>query len=371
MKKSKIKKILIVSKWFYPENNPRAFRASELAKEFALQGHCVTVLTLKNKEIHDEYSKKYKFSIIDLGKLKWTNPSFGNSKIGYLLTRILHRLLSLSIEYPAIELFFMVANKIKKQGTFDLLISIAVPYPIHWGIAIAKTQKTPLANVWVADCGDPYMGLQTDTFRKWFYFKYVEKWFMRKADFITIPVEEGRQGYYSEFQKKIKIIPQGFKINERFENKFIANESPTFAYAGSFLPGIRDPRQFLEYLSSLRKEFKFIIYTKNQQLVKPFLSKMKGKLIIRDYIPREDLLNELGKMDFLVNFNNNTRIQQPSKLIDYAIIGRPILNIESKLSKNIVDEFLSGIYSNEFKILNIDRYLIENVVRQFLALSNN
>ena len=50
------KKVLIVCCWFYPVNSPRAFRAAELAKELAFQGHDVTVLTPKNEEIHNEYS---------------------------------------------------------------------------------------------------------------------------------------------------------------------------------------------------------------------------------------------------------------------------------------------------------------------------
>ena len=33
------KRILIVSRSFYPDNSPRAFRTAELSKEFARQGH--------------------------------------------------------------------------------------------------------------------------------------------------------------------------------------------------------------------------------------------------------------------------------------------------------------------------------------------
>ena len=39
-------KILIVSGFFYPQNTPRAFRTTELAKEFARLGHDVVYISL-------------------------------------------------------------------------------------------------------------------------------------------------------------------------------------------------------------------------------------------------------------------------------------------------------------------------------------
>lgn len=365
------KKILIVSRWFYPENSPRAFRASELAKELALQGHNVMVLAPANGKSLDEYSQLHGFKIVDLGKLTWKNPNFGKRGIGYIITRIFHRLLSLAFEYPSIELVFKIKNKIRSLGTFDQVISIAVPYPVHWGVALARNRKYPLARTWIADCGDPYMGEKTDTFRKWFHFKYVEKWFMRKADFITIPVKEGIDGYYPEFHSKIRIIPQGFKFSTALQDTFVPNPIPQFAYAGGFIPGVRDPKLFLEFLTTVKSNFIFIIYTQNRNILEPFFNKLGERLIIKDYIPREELLTELGKMDFLVNFDNNTGIQQPSKLIDYALTGRPILNIKGELEPQTITAFLSGDYSKKYEILDIESYRIENVVSKFLELTSS
>ncbi|MCK5338692.1 MAG: hypothetical protein KAJ50_07770, partial [Bacteroidales bacterium] len=90
-------------------------------------------------------------------------------------------------EYPAIEEMFKVKKILKNENGYDLLISFAVPFPVHWGTAWARTKNHEIAKVWVADCGDPYMGNTNDSFRKLFYFKYPEKWFCKKTDFITIP----------------------------------------------------------------------------------------------------------------------------------------------------------------------------------------
>lgn len=51
------RKILIVSKSFYPLISARSLRTTELAKEFARQGHKVTVITPKKDEVHAAFEK--------------------------------------------------------------------------------------------------------------------------------------------------------------------------------------------------------------------------------------------------------------------------------------------------------------------------
>ena len=364
------KKILIVCRAFYPHNSPRSHRATELAKEFARQGHEVTVLTPRDEKIHTSFEKEYNLTIRDLGTPRWKSPDFGTSKVGNILTRAFYRLLSLAFEYPAIELMFKVAKALKKEKSYDLLISVAVPYPIHWGVAKAWKKNQSIAKTWIADCGDPYMGNSIDSFRKWFYFGWVEKWFMSKANYITIPVESARSAYYPEFHRKIKIIPQGFKMDITNTKNYIPNNVPTFAYAGGFIPGMRDPRLFLDYLCSLKEEFRFFIYTNNQQLVVSYKKDLKDKLIVSDYIPREVLLKKLTTMDFLVNFDNNSGIAVPSKLIDYVIIDRPVLNIKREPDTENIDRFIMGDYSGRMTLPDVDQYRIENVCAAFLNLNN-
>ncbi len=362
-------RILIVAAAFYPHNSPRANRATELAKEFARQGHEVKVLTIFEKIDYTKLASDFGISIENLGVRRWKSPHFGSSKIGFLITRAIYRMLSLSFEFPDIELAFLVSKALKNEKEYDLLISIAVPYPVHWGVAVARKKNHQISKVWVADCGDPYMGCETDSFRKLFYFKYIEKWFMRKADYISIPVESARSGYYDEFQGKIRVIPQGFRIEPiTGAGLMVENKVPTFAYAGGFIPNIRDPRPFLEYLSILENDFKFIVYTNTPSLLTSYQGMLNGRLEIREYIPRKDLLEILSKMDFLVNFDNNTGVQVPSKLIDYVLAGRPVLNIKAIIEPEIIIKFLQGDYSSRFSIENIQKYNIENVVKQFLEL---
>ena len=67
------KKILIVSKSFYPEISPRSFRTTELVKEFCRLGHDVTLYTLKDNEVQQLLVKEFGFKLKGLGKLRFKN----------------------------------------------------------------------------------------------------------------------------------------------------------------------------------------------------------------------------------------------------------------------------------------------------------
>jgi hypothetical protein len=365
------KKVLVVSTSFYPENSPRSFRTTELVKELCRQGNDVTLYTIKNNELHPAIEEEFGVRIKDLGQRKLrvldiqTGPKFWT-----LIKRIVNRGLLQLFEYPDIELMFKVKKALQKETeTYDLLISVAVPHSTHWGTAWALSKNKTIAKKWVADCGDPFMGAIYDSFNKMFYFKYLEKWFCRKADYIAIPKITMKENYYPEFHSKIIEIPQGFKFEKLDNNNAVKNPIPIFAFAGSLLPLGRNPSQLLTFLSTVDKPFKFIIYTRNPNLATPFQAALGDKLEIKEYIPRDQLLKVLSQMDFLVNIAFDPIHQSPSKLIDYYILGKPILSsTTSEFDTDMVLEFLEGNYTQQFVISNPEQYRIESVVQQFINL---
>ena len=363
------KKVLIVSAVFYPGISPRSMRSTELAKEFARQGHEVHIYIPDTGFDYSGFLKENPVQIKSLGKLVYKEVQLKGNKLCLLIRRGLRRALGLLFEYPGIELMFKVSKQLKKERGFDMLISIAVPFTVHWGVARARSKRNRIADTWVADCGDPYMGDTTDSFRKPFYFKYIEKWFSRKADFITIPFEGARTAYYQEFHHKISVIPQGFRLDEVKLPEYKKKTTyPVFAYAGGFIPGKRDPRRLLDFLSETNVKFQFIVYTSMQSLLLPYKKALSENLVISEYIPREELLGILSGMDFLLNFDNNTHTQLPSKLIDYAITGRPVFNIASDTDFSVLMEFFQGNYAGKMDLAPPGDYDIRTVVKKFSLL---
>ena len=76
----------------------------------------------------------------------------------------------------------------------------------------------------------------------------------------------------------------------------------------------------------------------------------------------------LAGMDFLINFDNNTSTQLPSKLIDYAITGRPVLNITSGSDFSQLLRFMDYDYSERMNLASPQTYNIKVVARAFTDL---
>ncbi len=366
------RKILIITRDFYPYQSPRSFRATELTKEFCRNGHEVTVIAPYDEKTV-EFSKELGFKFNTIGKLKWRIFNFKKlGKIGLIYNKIVNRLLPLFFEYPSMELFFKVKSKLSSEKShYDLLLSIAVPHTIHWGVsAIWQNKKEKIAKIWVADCGDPYCLQENDTFQPPFYFKWIEKSFMRKADYISVPTVNSFKGFFPEFHSKLKVIPQGFNFEDVKVRDLIDDGVVRFGYGGGFISGRRDPEEMINFLLSVAhiKKFEFHIFTESRNLV---LDHCDGKypIILHDPINRIDLLQTLSTYNFVVNFTNKGLVQTPSKLIDYAIIKKPILNIKTgNLDKSAILEFLDGNYSRQFVVENVNDYKIENVASKFLKL---
>ena len=371
------KKILLVSSAFYPEISPRSFRATELAKEFLRRGFDVTVISKYRDHDYSVFLMEYPISF-----KMWKEPFLPKVPVFQKepfssFTRAVSRILSILFEYPAIEEVIRVKNILKNENGYDLMISFAVPFTVHWGVASIRSVERSIAEVWIADCGDPYMFARLDRFRKPFYFKYFELLFSRKCDYISVPFREMRAQFYSEFYQKIEVIPQGFDFNAlKLYKGPINNIIPVFIFAGSIIPGKRDLELFLGFLSTMSKGFLFVVYTNQDKWFDNYKSILGEKLQLRSYIDRLSLIYEMSKADFLVNvdtvYDNPSNVEAvPSKLIDYALSGRPILSIHSaQLDKVKIIEFLNGDYSKK-RIIDKSRYDITGVSAKFLELAKN
>ena len=364
-------KIVIISQVIYPRLSPRSFRATELAKYFASQGHDVYLYAVLGAYDYSQFEAETGVHVCSLGKTRFITLNSDGVIRNSFFDRIGIKLFQRSLEYPDIELTWKTYNTLKNIDNIDLLITIAVPYPIHWGAAfVKKRKKESFPKVWISDCGDPYMG---DSINKKHprYFQILEDFWGKQTDFVTIPIEGGREGYSKDIQDKIRIIPQGFDFNSvKIDTSFKENAIPHFAYTGTIFPGYRDPTNLLHYLCSLNNvDFRFVVYTKQHSFYAKFKESLKDKLVLKNYVPREQLIYELSQMDFLINLKNESCIQSPSKLIDFYLSSRPIIDITTSFSEqNIFDEFIKGSYIHRHMPPDITQYDIRNVGAKFLEL---
>lgn len=360
-----VNNILIISGYFYPEVTPRSFRTTELVKEFSRRGYNVTVLLPRVHFLHRDFAEKYKVKFIYINLSLGADLPKGNSLLIRGFRFLLQKIYTL-LEYPNIKYLNSISKSISNILFVDLVISIAAPHAIHWGVNKALSHGKIVTKKWIADCGDPFMG--NETIWKPFYFKYFENRFLKKADFVTIPVKDAIKAYNPKYKSKIRVIPQGFDMSRKYL-KTTTHVCPTFCYSGVFYRGYRDPIKFIDYLAKLNINFKFIIYTPMSNFIIDRISKLNSKVELRNILPRDLLLEEISQMDFLINFSNKGSVQVPSKLIDYSIAGRPILSVSyNSINEKLIDEFLVGNYTNQTVLPNLEQYDIINVATQFLSL---
>lgn len=363
-------RILIIARNTFPHQSPRGFRTAELSEALVRQGHEVIVYSIKGKYDYTQYMSETGVQIKGIPTVFDKNTNDGSKKLN-ILDRILLRFFSRSLFFPDIELIYRVPKIIAKEKNIDLLITIAFPHTIHWGTAVYK-KKHPdsFPSVWISDCGDPYFLNPFIKAPK--YFKQYELLSCKLTDYITIPTKDSIDGYFPEFHEKIRIIPQGFDFRKTPIDKYKPNKVVTFAFAGAVYDGKRDPRPFMEYLLHSGLEYKFIMYLRSP-LEERFVTESNNQIEYRLNYKRKDIIWECSRADFLINVTNPTAVQTPSKLIDYGITGRPVLDLSTIFDESDKQRFIGfckGDYSPAHRI-NIEDYRIEKIAEAFINLAKD
>lgn len=373
-------KIAILTAVFHPELHPRAFRAYELAKEYAIQGHDVEVFLLTRIKGFDyeQLSQELHIKITilplytrELGAeniFQQTNP----------LLRWIHWGYRWLLEYLLAGNLFAYSTRIAEclkheMQQKDMVIALSTPFMNLLGLAkYVHAHKAQSKTIYIADSGDPfYYSQQT---KRALYFKWVEKWVYRHFDYLSIPTSDAIPAYAPLIPKeKIQIIPQAFNMRDVHLSPAPTSDIPTFAYAGVFYQDIRNPEFLFKHLCTLTEDFRFHVYLRHRDphitsVLDKYQKQLGEKLIIHYSVKRTDLLYRLSECHFLINISNTTSTQLPSKLIDYGITKRPVYSFDKQsFNPQVFTAFMHGDYTHAMPI-DISPYDIEVVTKQFLEL---
>lgn|SRR5690554_267505 len=199
-------KILIVAPVIWPFQSPRSFRSTELAKELA-RNHQVTLFSNTRGADYSEFEKEFGLDVKPFKQLKFIKKHAVHNEKNTFLNKVFNKLFRKVLNFPNIEFLWNIPKSLKNESGYDILISIAYPYPVHFGVARAKKKNPNLTQTWIADCGDPFAGEQEGRLKNPFYYKMIEKWFCLQPDYITIPIKEAITSYLSICHHKLKVIP--------------------------------------------------------------------------------------------------------------------------------------------------------------------
>ncbi|WP_373999508.1 hypothetical protein [Bdellovibrio bacteriovorus] len=371
-----MKKVLVITYHFLPEITPRAFRAFELASELS-ENYEVEVISPVASFLGSE---KFRYIAVPRGIKQVTTyntakPSMAHSgKLKEILRYILHFFLPGGLS--SLFAYSVLKNRSRLQKKYDAVISIGLPIAPHIAAFFLKRCFGITENL-ILDYGDPF---SKNPKSKWSPLNHiVDKLALNSANHVAVPVPNAVpafKGLVSE--QKIHIIPQGLKISDIALKPYKKNEIPTCAYAGLFYERIRDPEAFFAKILSSNFDFRFLVYTnldipENKSLVEKYKNMdIYDRLEIHQSIPRDQCIQLLASCDFIVNFTNDSATQNPSKLIDYSLANRPILNVNSLNDDGThFEEFIRGDYENAFPAIDLTEYDIRVVGKRFSELIEN
>lgn len=352
-------KLAIISYHFEPEITPRAFRASSIYKTIKKLGYEVDLITPKKSEKATCDAKT------NQGNTSRSILSIFKSKLG----RFIEYTLPGGKDLRALP--FYISNL--KNKNYDAVISIGLPFSVHLAVALSIKYFNLKAQKVIFDYGDPYSSNPNGNYC--FYARHIEAWVLNHCDYILTPV----QSAVSLFEKlkpidcEVIVSPQGYDLENYSLGAYIKNEVPTFCYAGLLYKGIREPNNFFKFLSTIELDYKFIVYTdvSNSECIEILNKYPNNRIKIKPMIPREDCIYEQSKMDFLINFSNLGGVQQPSKLVDYTLSGRPFISISSKQSDFSEFNYFFDFNFSSFRKMDINKFDQNVVVKNILKLIRN
>jgi hypothetical protein len=359
--------ILIVTHWFYPRQNPRAFRGFELYRELSKE-HKVDVLIGDWKFLLKSGEDYHVLDCYSAQEIANRNAKLSNKKLIQTGIKV--------VQFFIGDRYLLSGGKFLYQSinleNYDAVISIGLPFYVHW-ITSKKIRNYKGNIISISDWGDPFDKDQGKKIAN--YFTKIQKRICNTFDYVVTPTKNALSYYekYKDNKKNIRVIPQGFDFSEVEIADYRPNRIPHFAYAGIFYHDKRNPEKFLDFLSEVEDDFVFTIYTIKhgpmyQNILLKYKKLLKEKLVIKDMVPRLECIRLLSENDFLINIDNVVNVQVPSKLIDYTLSGRPILSFkQDEIPNDKFYEFISSNYSQKY-LINVDDYNITSVASKFNSL---
>jgi hypothetical protein len=376
-------KILIVSYAYFPEMSPRAFRWTALAEQLAYLGHSVEVICasgvgqathecVSGVEIHRTGSNarevvkrwlRLEATVTPTStSTKVGAPASTRSKIGSLI-KSAYRHTVRQILWPDFAAFWYFsalksAHKAIKKGRPDVVVTVSLPYTGHLvGLAL----KRRYAVRWVVDIGDPFSFMSETPLNNAALFQSLnfrsESSVLHMADAIAVTTEGTRGEYLKCFPglgpEKIVVIPPLFSPtkNEEASVPFFGDSKKIrLIFAGTLYRAIRNPQALLELFRSLlltplgpKLELHFFgVVNDCKPCFDSFGDLVGTKIFLHGLVSRAKAVQAMKEATVLVNLGNSTAYQMPSKVVEYVMLGKPVLNV-SKLDADSSQTFFADL----------------------------
>jgi glycosyltransferase involved in cell wall biosynthesis len=368
---------LIIIYSYKPALSARAFRWAALAEHWTSQGHHVDVIAawqpglvsdeqLEGVNVHRVNNILFSLLPNRAPASIAIAPSDAPRRPGRIYRFILRSMRTLwrVIYWPDAAMLWYrpalrKARTLMRQRHYDALITVSPFFTSH---LVGEQLHT---GHWLADYGDPFSFQDIEPHNNWKLYRRlnraVERRIFYRADAISVTTEPTRKIYASQFPEsaaKIAVIPPLLSIPA------VPNTAPPFddhirlLFTGMLYPHTRRPDHLLKLFAALmqrpdlarRLELHFIgetglvanAFVPYQHLID------EARIVLHGVLSREQVHEHTQRANILVNIGNRTPYQLPSKVIEYAATGKPVLNLAQ-----IDNDSSSSIYATYPAALNL------------------
>jgi len=238
------------------------------------------------------------------------------------------------------------ASRLLAEQQYDALVTVSNPYSCHLVGLAARNQQSRLP--WLVDLGDPFSELTAEPVNNLRLYRAanrrLERRVLQAADHVSVTTPETASSYARQFPQaagKLHVIPPVLVLPNCQQvlcagNGRSANRRPRrLVYAGSLYRSIRNPRGLLQLFARLltlpeTQDLELHFYGRTEdcsQEFQPYRSLLGRKILIHGSVDRTIVWEQMNAAHALINLGNATTTQLPSKIIEYAATGRPIINV--------------------------------------------
>jgi glycosyltransferase involved in cell wall biosynthesis len=345
--------VLILSYFYAPMINPRAFRWHALASHWAKNGYHVQVVAgwepgLAENETLDgvniwRVNHALLRRFLPVNTQSQTNPpsNLPTSQRPTFALRLARWAFNTFYFPDAVFLWqesaFRSALALSEP---QILISVAPFFSAHCvGLRLKKRWRTCR---WIADYGDPFSPQPIETHNNALLYRSlsrsVEERVLSAASAVTLTTTTTRQLYAQAFpahSAKLRVIPPLFS-GEITDSPPTQPHTPLrLVYVGKLYGQVRRPNALFDLLRAVvartpQLAWRLHIYGDTSQVTEEialFANDLPERLVLHGVVSRADAAQALAQADVLVNLGNATAHQLPSKVVDYAATGKPVLNL--------------------------------------------
>lgn len=355
--------VVIVSFSYAPRLNPRAFRWTAIAERLAASGHAVEVVTswvpgaAENETVGGVRIHRAGWKLLERGRSGTGGAGAGGGSIEPgLLGSVARRLwrgvcwpdVTANWYFPALR----VAAPLLEARPDAALVSVA---PSFTAVAVGHTLRRRRGGLrWILDLGDPFSFLvETPPNNPLLYSglnRRFERAAFRAADAVSVTNRRTADRYGAEFPEsagKITVIPPLLSAQVSPAPVRARDGALRIVYLGTLYQGLREPDFLLALFGAAcaaSPGFPLELHFYGDAGVcAPVLEHHRagsgGAVQLHGVVSRADALEAMRNADVLVNLGNETAFQLPSKVVEYAAAGKPVVNIASHHEDSSIEFF--------------------------------